>query len=258
MKVGMANETAAGITSAVETTTTTFDFGVFGLSAESQSPRRASERPNPTATPIPKAAALLIASESSRSGDIPARWPSRAVCPRGNSCAFAHAVVSYAIPATKEESAMKLIPLFEGELEFDEDTEVGFPTYEDDGDWLAYVEGHGVAVGDRLAGKLRWTNHPRRRADGTWLPRFEGVLKTNDGAEILFAFHGYNRGIGDPFGYDHRAAVAALTLATSTPAYRWVNDVLAVIEADVRPSADPERWRFRAFECVNEIASENG
>jgi hypothetical protein len=140
---------------------------------------------------------------------------------------------------------MKPVPLFAGELEFDETTEVGFPTHDEDGDWLAYVEGDGVAVGDRLAGRLRWTNHPRRRADGTWLPRF-GVLKTNDGAEILFAFNGYNQGVTDAFEYEHRAAVAALTLATSTPAYRWVNHVFAVIEADIR----------RAFECVNEIAAE--
>jgi hypothetical protein len=29
---------------------------------------------------------------------------------------------------------MKLIPLFEGELRFDETTEVGFPTYGEDGE----------------------------------------------------------------------------------------------------------------------------
>jgi hypothetical protein len=109
---------------------------------------------------------------------------------------------------------MKLIPLFEGELEFDENTEVGFPTHEDDGDWLAYVGGRGRR---QLAGKLRWTNHPRRRADGTWLPRFEGVLKTADDAAILFAFDGYNPGVNDPFEYEHRAALAALKLATSIP-----------------------------------------
>ena len=78
---------------------------------------------------------------------------------------------------------MKLVPLFEGELRFDEATEVGFPTHGEDGDWLAYVEGDGAVSGARLAGELRWTNHPRRRADGTWLPSFEGVIKTNDSIE---------------------------------------------------------------------------
>jgi hypothetical protein len=152
---------------------------------------------------------------------------------------------------------MKLIPLFEGELRFDETTEVGFPTYGDDGDWLAYVVGDGAIAGDRLAGELRWTNHPRRRADGTWLPSFAGVIKTKDQAEILFSFNGYNQGVTDPFEYEQRSALAALTLASASPAYRWVNHVFAVVEADVRPSADPERWQLRAYECINEIAAEN-
>lgn len=151
---------------------------------------------------------------------------------------------------------MRLIPLFEAELRFDEDTEVGFPTFGEDGDWLAYVTGDGVVSGARLTGEIRWTNHPRRRADGTWLPAFDGVIRTHDGAEILLSFAGYNRGLTDPFEYDRRAAVAALTLASASPAYRWVNDVFAVLEADVRPNAEPEHWRLRAYECVNEIATE--
>jgi hypothetical protein len=118
---------------------------------------------------------------------------------------------------------MKLIPLFEGELQFDETTEVGVQIHGDDGDWLGYVEGDGALRGERLSGELRWTNHPRRRADGTWLPSFEGVIKTNDGAEILFAFSGYNRGVPEPFEYEHRSALAALTLASGNPEYKWVN-----------------------------------
>jgi|1185.fasta_scaffold145341_1 hypothetical protein len=151
---------------------------------------------------------------------------------------------------------MKLVPLFEGELRFDETTEVGFPTHGEDGDWSAYVEGDGAVSGERLAGRLRWTNHPRRRADGTWLPTFAGVIKTNDEAEILFALNGYNQGVTDAYEHEHRSALAALTLASASLAYLWVNHVFAVMEADVRPSADPEHWRLRAYECVNEIATE--
>jgi hypothetical protein len=152
---------------------------------------------------------------------------------------------------------MKLVPLFKGELEFDETTEVGFPTHDEDGDWLAYVEGDGVAVGDRLAGGLRWTNHPRRRADGTWLPSFEGVLKTNDAAErSSLPSTATTRVSPTPSSTSTAPPWPALTLAASAPAYRWVNHVFAVIEADVRPNADPEHWRLRAFECVNEIAAE--
>jgi hypothetical protein len=148
---------------------------------------------------------------------------------------------------------MELAPLFEGVLHFDDSTEVAFPAYGDDGDWSAYVQGDGEVVGDRLAGKLRWTNHPRRRADGTWLPRFDGVIATEDNADVLFSFSGINWSVDDPFEYEHRRVVAALTFATSNDRYRWVNTVLSILEADVRVSADRERWRIRAFECRNDI-----
>src|SRR5690242_19427956 len=105
---------------------------------------------------------------------------------------------------------MDLLPLFEGDLEFDETTEVGFATHADDGDWSAYVRGGGHVVGERVSGDLQWTNHPRRRADGTWLPDVQGVITTGDGAAILFSFVGYNRGVTDPFEYEHRAGLAAL------------------------------------------------
>jgi len=150
---------------------------------------------------------------------------------------------------------MQTVALFEGELRFDETTEVGFRTYGADGDWVSYVTGDGHVTGERLSGSVRWTNHPRRRADGTWLPDFHGVISTNDGAQILFSFSGYNWGVNDPFEYDRRAAMAALTLAASEERYMWVNRVFAVLEADVRPSADPEHWTVRAFECVNEITT---
>lgn len=151
---------------------------------------------------------------------------------------------------------MRLVPLFEGELRFDESTEVGFPAAGEDGDWSGYVRGDGQVVGERLSGELLWTNHPRRRADGVWLPDFQGVITTGDGVNLLFSLSGYNQGVGDPFGYDRRMATAALVLVAADERYRWVNSLFAVVEADVRPSADPEHWRLRAFECVNEIASE--
>jgi hypothetical protein len=103
---------------------------------------------------------------------------------------------------------MRLVPLFEGELIFDETTEVAFPSYGEDGDWFGYVQGHGSIEGERLSGELRWTNHPRCRADGTWLPNYQGTIATVDGANLLFCSRGYNEGIGDPFG--KRAPLGAL------------------------------------------------
>src|SRR3982751_5084451 len=102
---------------------------------------------------------------------------------------------------------MELAPLFEGVLRFDESTEVAFPAYGDVGDWSAYVQGEGGIVGDRLAGKLRWTNSPRRRADGAWLPHFDGVIDTHDSADVLFSFSGINWGVNDPFEYERRGAL---------------------------------------------------
>jgi hypothetical protein len=56
--------------------------------------------------------------------------------------------------------------------------------------------------------------------------------------------------------YEQRATLAALTLSAGDDRYRWVNRTFAVMEADVRPFANPEHWRVRAFECVNEITDE--
>ena len=63
--------------------------------------------------------------------------------------------------------------------------------------WAVEVAGtHGTEVQDfliaegrtegRLTARLRGSNHPRRRADGTLLPDFRGALDTDDGATILF------------------------------------------------------------------------
>jgi hypothetical protein len=42
--------------------------------------------------------------------------------------------------------------------------------------------------------------------------------------------------------------------------YRWLNDVVAIVEAACyaaeEGSGDTERWTLRAFECVNDLASD--
>jgi hypothetical protein len=157
---------------------------------------------------------------------------------------------------------MKLNLLFEGELRYDESTEAGVAAFGASGDIASYAQGDGRITGDRLTGKVRWTNHPRRRADGVGLPDFHGVISTDDGADILFSFHGYSYGVKEAAkahplqAHEQRAALAALTLAAGDDRYRWVNRVFAAIEADVRPFANPEHWRLRAFECVNQITDE--
>jgi hypothetical protein len=41
-----------------------------------------------------------------------------------------------------------------------------------------------------LRGSVRWANYPRRREDGVWTPDLRGVIRTEDGAEILISLHG--------------------------------------------------------------------
>jgi hypothetical protein len=53
---------------------------------------------------------------------------------------------------------------------------------------LGYGEGGGTVTGERLAGTVRWANHPRRRSDGRMLPNGGGVLTTTDGARLPFLF----------------------------------------------------------------------
>jgi hypothetical protein len=157
---------------------------------------------------------------------------------------------------------MKLRLLFEGQLRYDESTEAGVAASGASGDIASYAQGDGRIAGDRLRGNLRWTNHSRRRADGVGLPHFDGVITTDDGADILFSFRGYNFGVKEAAkphplqAYEQRATLAALTLSAGDDRYRWVNRIFAVIEADVRPFANPEHWRVKAFECVNEITDE--
>src|SRR5947209_17165836 len=53
-----------------------------------------------------------------------------------------------------------------------------------------YGEGTGSVAGDRLAGSLRWINHPHRRNDGTMLPDVHGSIRTDDDALVMFSLAG--------------------------------------------------------------------
>jgi hypothetical protein len=44
---------------------------------------------------------------------------------------------------------------------------------------------------ERLPGRRRGANYPRRRPGNALLPDFRGVLQTAGGAAVLFAWHGY-------------------------------------------------------------------
>ena len=89
-----------------------------------------------------------------------------------------------------------------------------------------------------IAASLRAANFPRRRADGTLTPDFRGVLETDDGATILFAWHGY--------GVDGRL-VGAMTHLSDDERYRRLNDVVCAVAGVVEQRAE-------GFEVVLDVA----
>ena len=84
----------------------------------------------------------------------------------------------------------------------------------------------------RLAGRLRGANHPVRRTDRTFVPDFQGVIETDDGAVVLFDWHGYGRAY--PEGA--RQIVLSATHLSDDDRYRWLNDVVCVGTGEVRPT----------------------
>jgi hypothetical protein len=44
-----------------------------------------------------------------------------------------------------------------------------------------------------LSGRFRGLNHPRLRPDDVYLPNFQGVIESDDGARIAFDYRGYGR-----------------------------------------------------------------
>jgi hypothetical protein len=83
----------------------------------------------------------------------------------------------------------------------------------------------------RLSARLRAANYPRRRVDGTLTPDFRGVLETDDGASILFAWQGYARTGSSGV----RELVGSITHLSDDDRYRWLNDRLAAVVGEVRP-----------------------
>jgi len=82
----------------------------------------------------------------------------------------------------------------------------------------------------RIAGRFRGVNHPRRRTDHTYVPDFQGVIETDDGATILVDTHGYGRAY--PLG--RRQIVVSSTHLSEHDSYRWLNDVICVGTGEVR------------------------
>jgi hypothetical protein len=82
----------------------------------------------------------------------------------------------------------------------------------------------------RISGRFRGANHLHRRSDGTTQPDFQGVIETDDGAEILFDYKGYGR----TYPAGRRQIVVSATHLSEDERYRWLNDSLSVGVGEVR------------------------
>jgi hypothetical protein len=104
---------------------------------------------------------------------------------------------------------------------------------------VASGEGRGFLLAEgrstgHLSARYRAANFPRRRADGTLVPQFRGVLETDDGATILFEWDG----LATPSDPGMRRLLGSLVHTTDDPRYRWPNDSVCAVEGEVRPRAD--------------------
>jgi len=112
------------------------------------------------------------------------------------------------------------------------------------------TEGQGFLIAEgrsegRLSARYRAANFPRRRTDGVLTPDFRGVLETDDGATVLFAWTGLARnGSGGM-----RELVGSITHTTDDERYRWLNDRLGAVTGEVRPRDGGE-----GFDVVIDVA----
>lgn len=109
-----------------------------------------------------------------------------------------------------------------------------------------YGEGDGTIKGKRLNGNIRWVSHPRHRTDGSVLPDVDGVLKTEDGAIVLFSLQGrtvWANGMG-------RQLLSAI-FETDDKRYEWLNGSFCVMESAVDSLG--LRIRSHIYQCINEM-----
>src|SRR5437870_4258519 len=106
----------------------------------------------------------------------------------------------------------------------------------------SFLIAEGRAEG-RLSARYRAANFPRRRTDGALVPEFRGVLETDDGATILFEWHGLARLSAGGM----RELLGTITHLSDDERYRWLNDRVCALAGEVRP-------RHGGFEVVLDIA----
>lgn len=110
-----------------------------------------------------------------------------------------------------------------------------------------YGEGDGLATGEKLAGTVRWVNHPHRRSDGRMLPDAGGIVIAPSGAKVTFRMQGRTTFRTN----DKGGQLLWILFESDDEAYRWLNDALCVIEGVI--DAKTMRMKFKVYSCVNEL-----
>jgi hypothetical protein len=113
-------------------------------------------------------------------------------------------------------------------------------------DGVAYGEGEGEVHGERLTGRARWSNHPKRRSDGVYLPDAHGAIETEDGATVVFHLRGRTR-MDDDAGRQN----LVMTCESEDNRYAWLNAEVCVAEGVI--DASRGTMTARVYVCVNEL-----
>lgn len=114
-----------------------------------------------------------------------------------------------------------------------------------------YGEGDGTVTGAKLAGQVRWANHPRRRSDGRMLPDAGGIVQTSDGAKVMFRMQGRTVFRTNEKGESKGGQLLWILFESDDERYLWLNDAVCVIEGVI--DAQTLRIKFNVFACVNEL-----
>ena len=128
---------------------------------------------------------------------------------------------------------MRLESLYRIRFTYTEGSEVGL-----EGGW----EQHFYLAEGRcegwISGRFRGANFPRREgATGPFRPDFRAVIETEEGATIMFEWHGYGRAY--PAG--RRQIVGSVFHWSDSEPYRRLNDVVCVCVGEVRAPTEADQ-----------------
>ena len=99
-----------------------------------------------------------------------------------------------------------------------------------------------------VTGRFRGANFPRRQGStGPFRPDFRAAIETDDGATIMFEWHGYGRAY--PPG--RRQIVGSVFHLSDSDRYLRLNDVVCVCVGEVRAPSDPNQ---RGADLVIDVA----